>query len=148
MHLRAQIRTALAALLQGLPSTGTRVYQSRSLPVDPAHLGGPCLLVWCGAEQIDQTLAGAPQLRRQVEVTARIVAKDTASLEDVLDQAIAEVEAAIAAQFTVGGLIPAGLRLDRIDTGIDQSLERPVGMAQLTWRGEYYTQRGNPHQSA
>ena len=55
-HARTQIRAQVIAALVGLPTTGSRVYPGRSLPLDPDRIGGPGLLVYCGNENIDADL--------------------------------------------------------------------------------------------
>ncbi len=138
-HVRRQLREAAAAAVTGLPTTGTRVHQSRMRTQGEAAL--PCLLVTTLDEEIEQGFQR--QQERQIELVVRGLAKATASLDDTLDQIALEVEGALANN-TLGGLAPAGAVLSRLRTGFDDDTDKPVGFIELEFRLRYFTQAGSP----
>ena len=139
-HMRRQIREAAAALLTGLATTGARVYQSRVYALRDSDM--PCLLITTDDETISASTIGSLQLERSLKLTVRAVAKATANLDDMLDQILAEVEVALNGN-TLGGLslntVP-----ESITVQMDDSLEKPAGVATLTYAILYFTAGTNP----
>ena len=132
-HVRAQLRAVAAARVTGLATTGSRVHQTR---MPPQHAGDlPCLLVFAGDETIISGAASGLQ-DRELQIVIRGMAMANANLDATLDQIALEVETAMAA---VGNFT-----LSRVETDIDDSLEKPAGMISLTYQTLYFTQAGNP----
>lgn len=141
-HVRTGIRSALVAVLTGLSTTGTRVHASRMYPRADGAL--PCLLVITSDEpQIDEGLSNQPILERTLEVSIRAVVKASASLDTTIDNIIAEVETALGAVTTLGGLIK-GLSLVSIGIDYDDATDKPVGAANINYRATYFTLAGSP----
>jgi hypothetical protein len=140
MHARRSIREAAAAALTGLATTGSRVYQSRLYTLRDADL--PCLLINTDDEAITNATLGSQILERQLTLTVRCVAKATASLDDVLDQIIEEVEPVLN-DATLGGSAKA-LQLQSIGIEMVDTLDKPAGVATLTYTGTYYTAGNAP----
>ncbi|QDQ26705.1 hypothetical protein FNU76_10200 [Chitinimonas arctica] len=140
-HARTQIRAAAKQALAGLPSIGSRVFSNRARPVDPDKLGGPCLLVYCNDEpQIEAAEIGTPHVQlRRLDLVLRVVCKAGTDVDDVLDACLLQIEQAMAADTSLGGVIPAGVQLASIQTDVDDSLETPLGVAVLLYRAEYQT---------
>lgn len=123
-HGRTQIRTALATALTGLATTGSRVFVNRVHPVTDAEL--PCLIISTDAEQVQHATLRAPRSQdRQITATVRIVARATASLDLAIDTSLGEIETALLANRTLGGLARDS-RIDRIEIGLDDGAERPT----------------------
>jgi len=139
-HVRRQIREAAAALVTGLATTGARVFQSRVYPLNDADL--PCLLVNTDGEDIIADTIGALLLERSLHLKIRAVAKATANLDDTLDQMLAEVEAVLSGS-TLGGLAKT-VTPQSIAIQMDDSLEKPVGVAELDYLVSYFTSGSNP----
>ena len=144
-HVRTQIRSAIVARLTGLSTTGSRVYPSRIYPLADENL--PCLAVYLDEEEISTESIGtnAP-LDRMADLKIKVCAKSTSSLDATLDGILAEVETAIgtAPDQTFGNLLkmsplPVGISVDMEDT-----LEKPVGIAIITYRINYFTAASNP----
>lgn len=139
-HVRQQIREAVATAVTGLTTTGARVYQSRVRPLSDADL--PCLLVSSDDETVQRESFDADCiLRRELVVSIRAAAKATSALDDTLDTIIKEVETALAAT-AIGGA--DGLTLASVQIEMDDSLEKPVGMANLRYAVTYFTAAGSP----
>ena len=140
-HVRRQIREAAATVLTGLTTTGERVFQSRMRPLTDSDL--PCLLINTDDEVIDtQGFDATPLQERELTLSIRAVAKQTATLDDVLDTILAEVETALAGQ-TLGDRAK-GLLLEKINIEMNDELEKPVGIASDIYRVTYYTTAGTP----
>ena len=133
-HVRRSIREAVASAVTGLATTGARVYQSRIFTLRDADL--PCLLINTDDEAISNVNLGSQVLERQLTLTVRCVAKATANLDDTLDQMIEEVEPALnSASF--GGA--KNLQLQGINVEMVDTLDKPAGVATLTFTATYYT---------
>lgn len=130
-HARQQIREACAALVTGLATTGSRVFQSRMAPQDSL----PCLLVTTNDEDIAEGAFDA-QYERNLSVSVVGLAKAGATLDDTLDQIALEVETAMVAnrRFILSG----------IEVDFDEGLEKPAGRIVLTYRARYFTDAGAP----
>lgn len=135
-HIRTQLRQQAAAALTGLATTGQRVFQSRIHPLDSASL--PCLLVSTDSESAEVIAAG--RQHRRCDLTIQAVAKESANLDATLDQIMLEVETALAGGLAVAG----GLVLDSVSVRMDDGLEKPVGVAVMTWHADLFVQEGNP----
>lgn len=98
-HLHTQIRNAVATLLGGLTTTGTRVYPNRLHPMDDDNLPG--LRVFMDNEDVLDTYVDKTQERRPVLVV-ECCAKESSSLDDELDQSSKEVEVALSNGITIG----------------------------------------------
>lgn len=141
-HVRRQIREALAALVTGLATTGSRVYQSRVYPLGDSNL--PCLLVNTDDESIETLTTGAtPMQERRLTVQVRAVAKESSSLDDTLDQIMAEVEAALGAAGVLSTLAKS-ITLSGLRVEMDDALEKPVGVASMEYQISYYTASNAP----
>lgn len=141
-HLRRQIREAAGTALTGLSTTGANVFQSRVRPVAENKL--PCLLISSEEESSDMASIGYPRLmQRSLTLSVKAVAKATANLDDTLDQICKEVEVALAADPTLGG-VAKDLRLAETRIGIDAESDKPVGVADMLWQADYYTTENAP----
>lgn len=139
-HVRTGIRNALVALLTGLTTTGPHVFSSRMYPQSDDGL--PCLLVITNDEpEINEDLGGI--LERTLDVSLRGVVKASASLDDTLDKIIEEVEVAMGAVTTLGGLIK-DLSLSSIAISYDDQTDKPVGIADINYSITYFTRAGAP----
>lgn len=128
MTARTDIRNAFTALLTGLPSTGSRVYKSRTRPLQASEL--PAILIFSGeANPESATIGGQRPDLMSYRLRADILVKDSAGNEDSADQILAEIESAIFASVaanTLSGKV-AGTRLLSIgEPDLDDSLEKPA----------------------
>lgn len=107
-HLRTQIRRAVKDRLTGLPATAERAYVGRTRPL--AAGSDPALLIYTRRENSETDSQGSsPRLARSVtlivEGRANATGADAAEdLENLLDQIAAEVEPAMVADWSLGGL--------------------------------------------
>jgi hypothetical protein len=139
-HVRRQIREAAAALVTGLATTGTRVFQSRVYPLNNPDL--PCLTVYTDDEDITAETISTLLLERSLHLKIDAYAKANANLDDTLDQILAEVETVLNGS-TLGNLakttLPVAVHFQMVD-----SLEKPAGKFELDYLVSYYTSGSNP----
>jgi Phage minor tail protein U len=144
-HARTQIRNAVATLLTGLPTTGSHVFKTRTIPLDDTEL--PALKINTNDEEMaPQTFNADPVLERNLQLTVIAVAKATDGLDDELDQITLEVEQAINATETINtlnGLVTSTV-LQSIKIETDDELETPIGQAIMNFNVVYYTQAATP----
>lgn len=139
-HARQSIREAVVTAVTGLTTTGSRVFAARMRPQDSL----PCLLVATNDEEVTLDSVDGLVLQRALEVSVEGVAKAAANLDDTLDTIASEVEVAMQAAGTLGGLVDAAPVLQSIRTDFDDSLEQPVGAVRLSYRCTYFTNAGAP----
>lgn len=115
-HIRTQIRAAAVSALTGLTTTGSRVYSGRPYPFDVSERPG--LLVTCEAERIEINAMGDdPKLLRQVELLV-VGYGEAVEIEAQLDAIGAEVEAALGAAPTLGG-VALDVTLSQVSIDVD-----------------------------
>ena len=137
-HARQQIRDAVAALLTGLTTTGSHVFQSRVYRLQASEL--PALLVYTNSETVERSHMTSGLVR---ELTLRVegIAKALADIDDTLDTIGAEVEAAL------GGQEPAGVEdlvLQSADVTINGEGEQQVGAIVMDFLVRYRTNQAAP----
>jgi hypothetical protein len=138
-HVRTQIRNAVIAKLTGLTTTGNRVYKSRMYPMDDAAMPGIC--VYTTQEKIsDDAPVGAS--KRMLDVYADAYVSGV-SVDDTLDQIDAEVETAMFADYSLGGLT-RGVSLSSVAIIYPQDAAKPFGVMRMIYQAEYVTQDGDP----
>lgn len=132
-HIRQQLREAFAATVTGLTTTGAKVFQSRVDNLAAADL--PCLRIYTDSEQIqDDSILDVPYLQhRTITLRCEAVAKTGSNLDDTLDTICNEVEKAIAANSTLGGLAKLHCSLKSTDITFDGSMDINTGLAKMTW---------------
>ncbi len=144
-HVRQRLREAIATAVTGLTTTGARVYQSRVYPTANAQLPG--LLVYTSerGNETSQpiTLAGPRTLERTLAVMVEARARQTADLDDRLDTVCKEVEAALAADITRGGLCH-DCYLSGTTVQLSGDGDQPIGAALMEWTVRYYTTETAP----
>lgn len=139
-HLRRQIREAAATLVTGLATTGAKVYQSRVYPLRDSDL--PCLLVTTDDEDINNSSIDSMLLERNLQLRVRACQKLNANLDDSLDQMVKEVEQVLNAS-SLGGLCKP-LSIQSIRIVMEDTLDKPIGSADISFLTTYYTAGATP----
>jgi hypothetical protein len=138
-HVRQQIVDEVVATLKAAGTdAGSRVYPSRLLPVRPD--GVPAIYVYAHEEDGgERPHAGAPyQYDRTLTVATHCLVKaDTGeALEEALNALVLQVETAMNADLTRGGLADetfyASLKMDLWGDGY-----QPMAQGQLLWAVKY-----------
>ena len=135
-HVRKQIRDAVVTAVTNLTTTDTNVFPSRVYNLQDSEVPG--LLVYTNDEASGpQTMSIPRSLERNLEVIIEGVAKSNTDLDDILDTIAKEVETAIAADVTLGGLTK-DITLTLIEIGLTGSGQNPLGNARMTFTANYF----------
>lgn len=140
-HVRKQIRKAAVAALQGLATTGDRVFESRVYPIDRAKMPG--LLVYTTTEDSAREDSPTESMRDLILIVYGVV-RISDKIEDELDDIALEVEIAL------DGLGLAGLA--KIYGGIQGTVstmevddaDKPHGAIAMEFLYTYRTAAGAP----
>jgi hypothetical protein len=100
-HARTQIADRIKEILTGLPTTGDNVFKGRTRPLPKNH--PPLLLVYARSEQSAPEAMGILGRRLRLRIEGRVTMADVP--DGTLDQIALEVEPAMVADFTLGGLV-------------------------------------------
>lgn len=146
-HVRTQLRNAVTVALDGIPEVSSRVFASRTHPVQRTEL--PCLLVFT-PEESSKTISTDGLQQRKITLLVDGYAKATADLEDRLDALAASVENAFAESATETanetgffGLAKAWELVDT-NTALNGEGESSVGMIRLRFSVTVMTTEGDP----
>lgn len=145
IHVREQIIEAIAVCITGLPTTGTRVFESRVDALERDQL--PCLTTRFlpATESITPITMAAPRrldcrCRPQVVISAR--ASDEVTVRKQVNAISLEVQMALAMPAAVGPwkiLTPLGFELNLSGAG-----EQVAGEGILTYEAQYYIAENAP----
>ena len=139
-NLRTTIRSNLVTALTGLSTTGARVYQSRVYPIDNAKLPG---LILYTRNEVIEYVSMERTTDRSLTVSVEAYVKGTAGHDATIDDIAAEVEVAIAADTTLGGLAQ-DTRMTSIDVDHSGDGDQPVAIAVITVEIDYTAAEGAP----
>lgn len=143
-HVRKPIRAAVVTALTVPPlaTTGNRAFPGRVYPLEVPELPG--LLVYTGDEDVQTGSQGVHgHQERELEIFVEAVFQDLASLDDLGDTILKEVETALLAPgVPLGGL--KRLRLKRIEHDRSGEGEKPTERMRMIFSGFYQTARGAP----
>jgi hypothetical protein len=134
--IRKQIRDAVAAALDGLPTTGMNVFENRLHELQDDEL--PALRIYTNDESI--SIASLGQFRRRqhsLDVVVECCSKKSDGMDDELDAMVREVIERLDANQGAGGAKMIEPR--RIETDMEAEAERDVGVARITFEAPYYT---------
>lgn len=140
-HARQQIRDQIVTTVTGLATTGSNVFSTRVWP----HEGGvlPSLNVRNGIEAIDNDASTLDIETRSLDIQIEARVKSTGSIDDELDDICAEVETAIMADDTLGGLVK-WIELAQTEFDDSREVDQPAGLAVMTWRCLYRVDPSDP----
>ena len=142
-HVRTDIRVAATALLGGLHTSGANVFKGRTYPRSERQL--PCLLITTNDEpEIEEGAGQNPQLDRRLELVVRCAAMDSESVDDLIDTMIAEVEERMADAGTLSGLASNVSAPRNIRLGFDDTLQKPLAIADVMFVVAYSTRARSP----
>lgn len=141
-HIRQQIREYFGTTLTGLTTTGSNVYESRVYPLETAKL--PALVIYTKSETSEPIVIGTDRvMSRDLLVVVEGYCKTTTNFDDTIDTISKEVEEAIAADRTLGGLAK-DTYIESTEIEYTGEGEQPVGYVMLTFLSNYYVQETNP----
>ena len=136
-HVRQQIRAAIVTALTGLTTTGSNVFRSRIYPLESGKLPGLCIFTRSEAVEFD-TLTISRSINRVLEVTVEAYVSATANYDNTLDTIAVQVEEALAADVTLGGL-SKDLQVTVFEADFAGDGEQPVAVGRFTVTVQYRT---------
>jgi hypothetical protein len=141
-HVRQQIREYFGTTLTGLTTTGSNVYESRVYTLQESTL--PSLVIYTKTEGSEPIVIGTDRvMSRELSVVVEAYCKATSNFDDTIDTISKEVEEAISADRTLGGLAK-DTYIESTDIEFTGDGEQPVGYVTLTFLTNYYVQETNP----
>ena len=141
-HVRQQIREYFGTTLTGLTTTGANVYESRVYTLQEDTL--PSLVIYTKSETSEPIVIGTDRvMSRELSVVVEAYCKATSNFDDTIDTISKEVEEAIMADRTLGGLAK-DTYVESTEIEYTGDGEQPVGYVTLTFLTNYYVQETNP----
>lgn len=141
-HVRQQIRKAASVALQGLATTGDRVYESRVYPLGKAGLPGLCIYTPSEASSREES---PTESMRDVTLMVHGLVQISESLEDELDDIALEVEKALDELGLIGGLAKIYHGIQGTNTVMSgDEVAEPHGAIELEFLYTYRTRTGSP----
>ena len=140
-HVRTQIRDAVANVLNRLPETGFNVFKGRYFSIQAPKL--PALLVYTTNEDAELSIMGSSRgSDRVLTLVIEAYAKSSGVVEDALDKIAVEVEEAMAADYTLGGLT-RDVRYTGYELDANADPEQTVAVIRLTYDIKYRVSAGD-----
>lgn len=136
-HVRQQIRDDIVTTLTGLTTTGSNVFRSRIFPLEDTSL--PALCIYTKSEVSEYDTIGLPRsVNRVLDVAVEAYVKGVSNYDNTLDTIAVEVEEAIAADVTLGGLAKDA-QITAFEADFAGDGEQPVAVGRFTITVEYRT---------
>jgi minor tail protein U len=132
---RKEIRDALVdTLIDADTAAGENVYPNRETPLWDSEL--PAILVYTIDESAEPRDANGRQYRRTLKITVEAKCEATTSVDDELDALAVEIEAAINANTSLGGLV---YDLTYLNTDLSLTSDTDIlrGTATITYEAKY-----------
>lgn len=102
-HMRKQLRDAVITACTGLTTTGSKVFNHRVYPLGSNKLPGLCIYTQ-DESSVYQSISPPRSVHRILNVVVESYVKATSGYDNTIDQIALEVEEAIVADVTLGGL--------------------------------------------
>ena len=136
-HVRQQIRDDIVTTLTGLTTTGSNVFRSRIFPLEETNL--PALCIYTKSETSEYDTIGLPRsVNRVLDVAVEAYVKGVSNYDNTLDTIAVEMEEAIAADITLGGLAKDA-QITAFEADFAGDGEQPVAGGRFTVTVEYRT---------
>lgn len=138
MHERQSIRQAIKAQLLGVTVAGTRVLETRMIPLPTAQL--PAISIYTDSESVEPaSKTTAPrELTRTVRVSIAAWVIAAADVDDAMDAIALEIETAMDSNLELAGTAYSSI-LTGTQADIETTGARPMGCVQLTFDVVYHT---------
>ncbi len=141
-HARTQIRKAVLAAVNNLPTTKRNAFASRVHPVNDNEL--PCVLVFARLEPVERLTNAQPRgQRRTVTVVVEGCVKATTGYEDKVDQISVEVEKAIYNNPSLQSLVRDIFLINTEIKAVGEA-DMPVAVVSMSFQAEYITRENDP----
>jgi hypothetical protein len=123
--------------LTGLTTTGSNIFRSRIFPLEETNL--PALCIYTKSETSEYDTIGLPRsVNRVLDVAVEAYVKGVSNYDNTLDTIAVEMEEAIAADITLGGLAKDA-QITAFEADFAGDGEQPVAVGRFTVTVEYRT---------
>jgi hypothetical protein len=140
-HIRKQIRDAFASAVTGLTTTGANVFIASTEPTAVANL--PALIINTPDDDREGS-SGPPPRTHQRVLTIQVIGQALqADSLNVLDTIAAEVETAVAADITLGGICK-DLLLNSTEIALTGESAQPSGTIIMQFEAKYHHKENTP----
>ncbi len=146
-HVRQQVRNKITEVVNGILSFDNNVFENRTYELRKEEL--PAAIIFSGPEIIERATEKHRQpglQKRKIETSIYVFARSPQNIGDLVDALAVEVEEAIFADPTLGGLAAETIVLDCV-THIDAESDVPVGALRIALQSTVFTREGNPSQA-
>jgi hypothetical protein len=141
-HVRKQIRSAMVTALTGLTTTGSNVFESRVYDLASAKL--PAIAVYSVNENLAYQSIGSNRLQLRSSIFGvEIYVKSASGYDATLDQITVEVEEALYANRTFGGLAQ-DMKVMSLNTEVSDQGDMPIIYGTLEVEIQYQTDENDP----
>lgn len=137
MSTRKLIRQKLVDLISLRTRAEDRVFSSPARSAWQEQL--PAILIYSRNEQVQEFSTAPRTLRRQLRITIECLAQLDEALDDELDDLTDEVEAAIGADETLGGIVVDCI-LEEIEMQLKGEGQTLIGTSSMTYLVTYHTE--------
>ncbi len=136
-HARKAIRDNIIQAVTGLTTTGSNVFQNRVYPIEQSSLPG--LMVFTNEETIEASSISPPRTQiRRLTVSCEGVVRAVDNYDDTLDSICQEVEEALTADLTRGGLAKDTL-ITSFEAQFNGDGDQPIVIGRITVEIVYAT---------
>jgi len=135
-HQRQRIREAVATRLVCKTTAGARVFETRVIPFRRLEL--PALAVYALSESSEDQQSAPRELKRTLSLIIEAAVKSGDNVDDAMDMIALEVERAMHADETFGGLASDSV-LASTDLEVFEEADQFVGLVKLQYEVTYYT---------
>jgi len=136
-HVRKSIRDRVESVLSSaVSSVSGRVFASRVYPLTGPEL--PAIAIYTNSESSGLQTMGTRTLMRDLSLNVDAYVRVTDTFDDSVDALCVEIEEAIAADFTLNGLVKDTV-LTSTEIDFDGEADKPVGVTRLTFTIRYVT---------
>jgi hypothetical protein len=142
-HIKQQIRDAAVTALTGLTTTTTKVFAAREFPLQAANLPGICIYTDNEEQEPGTLQRSGRRIIRNLELMVLAYVADTGDIDATLDTIAKEVETALAADVTLGGLAKDLLPVSQVKERDAEGETKAVSVAML-FNVEYHTAQAAP----
>jgi len=136
-HARQKIRDAVVLLLMGLPTTSSRVYDTRLYNLEPAE-NLPGLVIYTQNETSERSDFSPNNYYRELDLIIEGYVETNSSVENNLDTIALEVENVLGANPLLSNTATTS-ELSSTEIEFDVMGEQPIGIIRLTLSVTYYT---------
>lgn len=139
-HYRQTIRESVAALLAPIDAAihRTRIYPMTALPAISVQINNER-----ATHENRGPLNAAPRYTREADLTIEVAHEAKADVDDAVDDLVAQVEARMGADVTLGGSVEESI-LTRTSFITSGDGDTPYMIATITYRAWYRTTASDP----